>query len=85
MPATNSTSERSFSAMRGVKSYLCSTMLQERLNSLMLIHVHKDLTDKINILCDVCNEFVSKDERRQQVFGKFLIIIIQPEAVTTAK
>ena len=67
MPATNSTSERSFSAMRRVKSYLRFTMLQERLNSLMLIHVHKDLTDKINI-CDVCNEFVSN---RQQVFGKF--------------
>ena len=70
MPATNSTSERSFSAIRRVKSYLHSTMLQERLNSLMLIQVHKDLTDKINI-CDVCNEFVSKGERTQQVFGKF--------------
>ena len=44
-------------------------MLQERLNSLMVIHVHKDLTDKINI-CDVCHDFVSKDEPRQ-VFGKF--------------
>ena len=66
MPATNSTSERSFSAMRRVKSYLHS---QERLNSLMHIHVHNDFTDKINI-CDVCNEFVSKGEHRQQ-FGKF--------------
>ena len=38
----------------------------------MLIHVYKDFTDKINI-CDVCNEFVSKCERWQQVFGKFWI------------
>ena len=45
MPATNATSERSFSAMRRVKSYLRSTMTQERLNHLMLLHVHKDLTD----------------------------------------
>jgi len=29
MPATNATSERSFSAMRRVKSYLLSTMGQE--------------------------------------------------------
>ena len=40
MPATNATSERSFSALRRVKSYLRSTMLQERLNYLMLLHVH---------------------------------------------
>lgn len=70
MRATNSTSERSFSAMRRLKSYLRSTMCQERLNSLMVIHVHKDLTDKINIH-EICNEFVSKGERRHQVFGDF--------------
>ena len=40
MPATNSSSERSFSAMRRVKSYLRSTMTQERLNSLMILHVN---------------------------------------------
>ena len=70
MPATNCTSERSFSALRCVKSYLRSTMTQERLNSLMVLYVHKDLTDRIN-LCDVANEFVSSSEHRQQVFGKF--------------
>ena len=32
MPATNSTSERSFSALRRLKTYLRSTMGQERLN-----------------------------------------------------
>ena len=41
MPATNSTSERSFSALTCVKSYLRSTMKQEQLNYLMLQHVHK--------------------------------------------
>ena len=69
MPATNATSERSFSAMRRVKSYLRSTMTQERLNHLMLLHVHKDLTDCLT-LADVANEFVSECERRLQVFGK---------------
>ena len=43
MPATNSTSERSFSCMRHVKSYLRSTMTQERLNNLMILHVHKSI------------------------------------------
>ena len=41
MPATNTTSERSFSALRRIKTYLRSTMKQERLNSLMVLHVHK--------------------------------------------
>ena len=36
MPATN---ERSFSAMCRVKSYLRSTMKQERLNHLMFLNV----------------------------------------------
>ena len=70
LPACNATSERSFSAMRRVKSYLRSTMTQERLNHLMLLHVHKDSTDSL-VLTDVATEFVSKSERRLQVFGKF--------------
>ena len=32
MPASNATSERSFSALRRIKSYLRTTMMQERLN-----------------------------------------------------
>ena len=39
MPASNATSERSFSALRRVKSYLRSTMGQQRLNNLMVLHV----------------------------------------------
>ena len=48
MPATNSTSERSFSALRRVKPYL-SMMSQQRLNNLVLLHVHKDITDTLNL------------------------------------
>ena len=70
MPATNSTSERSFSAMRRVKTYLRSTMLQERLNHLMLLHVHKELTDNLN-MTKVGNEFIKSSERRIHVFGTF--------------
>ena len=69
MPATNATSERSFSALRRMKTYLRSTMKQERLNSIMTLHIHKDLTDKLQLV-EVANCFVSKSDRRQQVFGK---------------
>lgn len=70
MPATNATSERSFSALRRVKCYLRTTMTQNRLNSLMLLHVHKDRTDALD-LHGVVNDFVSVRERRHSVFGKY--------------
>ena len=50
MPATNATSERSFSALKRVKIFLRSSMKQARLNHLMLLHVHKDLTDSLDLL-----------------------------------
>ena len=70
MPATNATSERSFSALRRIKTYLRSTMKQERLNSLMVLHVHKDLIDALD-LSQVANEFVEGNNTRKQRFGKF--------------
>ena len=47
MPATNATSERSFSALRRIKTYLRNSMSQERLNNVMLLHVHKQKTDEL--------------------------------------
>jgi len=69
-PATNATSERSFSALRRVKNYLQSTMNQVRLNNVMMLHVHKDRTDGLSLI-DVGNEFVSGSEHRVTIFGKF--------------
>ena len=45
MPATNAVSERSFSCLRRLKSYLRATMSQSRLNNVMVLHVHENLTD----------------------------------------
>ena len=70
LPATNTTSERSFSAMRRVKSYLRTTMSQERLNHLMILHVHKTDTDSLDLI-QIANSFVSRNEHREQVFGTF--------------
>ena len=41
MPATNAQSERSFSAVWRIKMYLRAIMTQQRLNHLMLLHIHK--------------------------------------------
>ena len=69
MPATNDISERSFSALKRVKTYLRTTMAQRRLNRLMLLHIHKDKTDNID-LKEILNDFVC-NENRLSVFGQF--------------
>ena len=47
-PATNAESEMMFSALRRLKTYLRSTMSDERLNYLMVLHVQKGKTDSID-------------------------------------
>ena len=71
-PATNAVSERSFSALRRVKTFLRSTMNQDRLNHLMVLHVHKMLTEYTLDLIEVANEFVTGSEHRLTMFGKFV-------------
>ena len=48
MPMTSATTERTFSSLRRLKTYLRSTMTQKRLNNVLLAHVHKDRTDQLN-------------------------------------
>lgn len=72
MPATNATSERSFSALRRVKTYLRTTMSQNRLNHLMMVYTHKYQAGELDML-DIANEFVSGNEQhRLEVFGRFV-------------
>ena len=46
IPATNATSERTFSALRRIKTYLWSTRTQAILYHLLTLHTHKDKTDR---------------------------------------
>ncbi|KAI6656107.1 Zinc finger MYM-type protein 1-like [Oopsacas minuta] len=70
MPATNAVSERSFSALRRLKTWLRTTTTQSRLNWCMLLHVHKEKTDALQMI-SVGNEFISRNDSRVQLFGKF--------------
>ena len=72
MPTTNAISERSFSALKRPKTYLRTTMTQRRLNHLMLLHVHKDKTNNID-LKEASNDFVC-NENRLSVFGQFYLL-----------
>ena len=69
--ATNGVREHSFSCLRRLKSYLRATMSQSRLNNEMVLHVHKNLTDKLSLV-DIGNNFISGSSHRESLFGKFL-------------
>ena len=55
--------KRSCSSLCRLKTYLRSTMTNCRLNNLLLLYVHNDRTDKLD-LCKIAKEFASLNERR---------------------
>ena len=65
--ATNAASDGIFSALNCVKTYLRSKLGNNRLHSLMLVHVHTNILHNIN-LTDVANQFVHRKDRRKQTF-----------------
>jgi len=48
-PVSSTTAERSFSALRTLKTFTRSTLNANRLTRLVLLHVHQDRTDKMDL------------------------------------
>jgi hAT family C-terminal dimerisation region len=69
-PASSCTAERSFSALRRLKTWLRNTMTQTRLNSLSICHVHQVYLDNVD-LWKVAAEFSGRSEIRRNKFGSF--------------
>ena len=67
-PVTTATGERSFSALRCIKTYLRSAMSQQCLKNVMLLNVHKDLTNGLD-LPTIAGQFVDANERRRHFCG----------------
>ena len=61
IPVTTATAERSFSSLRLLKTYLRSTMKEDRLNGPALMAVHKDVRFKHD---DVITEYAATHNRR---------------------
>ena len=70
IPLSNASGERSLSGLRRVKSYLRSTITQEHLNHLMVLHVHKSLADTLRPE-SIAKAFVTVCDARKGFFGKF--------------
>jgi len=70
MPATNAISERAFSALKRIKTYLRSTTSDKRMNNLMVLHYHKSKTDSLD-MTKVAKEFIERRDVRKDIFGTF--------------
>ena len=64
LPVTTCSCERSISALRRLKSYLRSTMKQDRLNALALLHVHRGIPVSSESIID---EFARRHPRRMKL------------------
>jgi len=45
-------------------------MTEKRLNNCMILHIHKDLTDRMDLI-HIAKEFVAVNEERRKFFGLF--------------
>ena len=73
IPVTSATAERTFFALQRIKSFLRSTMSQERLNHCMTLHIYKEKTDEIDLM-KIAQEFIVANVRRKAYFGTFYVM-----------
>ena len=70
VPVTSAPSERTNSTLKRIKSYLRSTMTQQRMNNVLICHAMKERTDKLDLI-QIAKLFVSVNEERQKYFGQY--------------
>jgi hypothetical protein len=71
MPPSTATTERSFSILKRVKTYLRATKWQERLSALPLLHIHRDIKLPLNavVFCNTCT-------RQRKLLSAWLFVTI---------
>ena len=70
-PIMSAKSERTFSALKHLYTYVQSMMTEKRLNNCLLLHIHKEFTDSLD-LPSIAREFISKYDEQKKYFGNFL-------------
>ena len=70
IPATSGSAERSFSALRRLKTYLRNTMGQERINSIALINIERECANAVmeKDMERIINIFASRKGRNSSFF-----------------
>ena len=69
-PASSAKAERSFSALRRLKTWLRTTMTETRLNSIAVCHIYRVRIDELDII-PLMREFISRSHQRRSTFGQF--------------
>ena len=69
MPVTNALNKISFLFLKRIKTYICSTTNNNWLNYLLILHIYKFLTDRLDFT-QVPDEFV---EKREGIKSKFVL------------
>lgn len=67
-PVSSSSCERSFSALRRLKTWLRVSLTQSRLNYNAVCSIHSEILDELD-LGKILNEFTSRTENRKRLFG----------------
>ena len=71
-PASSAEAESSLSSLRRLKTWLRSTMTQERLNAVAAsMHIHQNLLDRIDTDA-IMRDFVSRSENCKNIFGNIM-------------
>ena len=69
-PVTNAVFQRSCSSLIRLNTHLGSIMGNERLFYLMVFHVHKQLTNSLDLI-QVADRFTTNNASRKQILGTF--------------
>ena len=70
MPTANAVSDRSFSAMRRLYTYLRINVGYSYLNNAVVLYIHKARLDEVSMI-DVANYFVFESDHRKTLLGRF--------------
>ena len=70
VPISSATSERSFSALKQLLTPFRASMTEQRLTNCFLLHVHKCLTDELDLTA-AAKEFIDQTDERRKYFENF--------------
>ena len=70
IPFSSAEAERSFFGLRRLKTYMSNSITQMRLNHLAVLHVHREITDNVDIVV-IAKAFVSKCDSRLYLCSLF--------------
>ena len=69
VPISTCTAERSFLVLRRLKTYLHTTLSQEKLNHCAIMHMHRDIVTETVDIESIANDFISRSSVQLNIFS----------------